>query len=116
VRALLSLAVVFALVAASAAYGTRSAARIWLATPTTVGGSGFPAGKVTVTERMDAQKSVRIVRASRTGRFTARFDTPIKTNGCQAVATVTAVAASGVRATLQVPGNAKECPPPSDLP
>lgn len=111
-RALIVLTVLFALVAASAAYGTRTAARIWLAAPTAVRGSGFPAGKVTVTARVKAQKSVRIVRASLAGSFTARFATPIESTGCNDKATVTAVAASGVRATLTVPGNAKDCPPP----
>jgi hypothetical protein len=110
-RALLSLAVALALLAASAAYGTRTTARIWLVTPMAVGGSGFPAGKVTVTARLQAQKAIEVVRASRRGRFTARFDTPIKSNGCQGVS-VQAVGAGGIRAVLKVPGNAKDCPPP----
>lgn len=114
-RLLLSVAVVVALVAASAAYGTRTAARIWLDSPRVVLGSGFPAGKVTVTARLQAGKAIKVVRASRTGRFTARFDSSLKTNGCQGVQ-VSAVGASGVRAVIKVPGNAKDCPPPIDTP
>lgn len=115
-RVLLSMTVALALVAASAAYGMRASARIWLVTPTAVSGSGFPAGKVTVTARVQAQKAVRVVRATRAGRFTARFTTPIKASGCQGTASVTAVSPTGVRATLRIPGNAKDCPPPIDQP
>jgi hypothetical protein len=114
-RLLLSVAVAVALVAASAAYGTPTAPRIWLADLTTVAGSGFPAGKVTVTARLQAGKAVKVVRASRTGRFTARFDGPIEATGCQGVQ-VSAVGAAGVRAVMKVPGNAKDCPPPIAAP
>jgi hypothetical protein len=114
-RVLLCLAAAFALVAASAAYGTHTAARIWLDSPRVVLGSGFPVGKVTVTARLQGGKAVKVVRALRTGRFTARFDTPLKANGCQGVQ-VSAVGAGGVRAALKVPGNAKDCPPPIDTP
>jgi hypothetical protein len=55
------------------------------------------------------------VRASRTGRFTARFDSPIEATGCQGVQ-VSAVGTTGVRAVLKVPGNAKDCPPPIAAP
>lgn len=106
-KVMLSLAVAFAFVAASAAYGTRAAPRIWLVSPTVVRGSGFPMGKVTV----KAQTRVVVVRVSRTGRFTARFVVPIKAAGCQ-VAAVTAIGARGTRATLKVPGSARDCPPP----
>lgn len=100
-----------ALFAAAAAHGTSTTARVWLATPTTVAGSGFPTGKVTVTARLQDKKAVRIVRASRTGHFTARFDSAIKPNGCQGVS-VSAVGENGVRAAIKMPGNAKDCPPP----
>jgi hypothetical protein len=113
-RVLLSLVVVVALVGASAAYGTHTSARVWLVTPTTVAGSGFPAGKITVTARVQAQKAVRVVRATRTGHFTARFTTPIKASGCQGTASVTAIAPNGVQATVRIPGNAKDCPPPAN--
>lgn len=110
-KVLLALSVALALVAASAAYGTRPAPRIWLVTPTVVAGSGFPAGTVTVTARLQARKAVEVVRASRTGRFTARFEAPLKVNGCHG-ASVQAVGRGGARAALKVPGNAKDCPPP----
>jgi hypothetical protein len=115
-RVLLSMTVALALLAASTAFGMRAPARIWLVTPTSVAGSGFPAGKVTVTARVQEQKAVRVVRASPAGRFTARFTTPIKASGCQGTASVTAISATGVRAILRIPANAKDCPPPIDVP
>ena len=114
-RILLGIAAVLALIAASAAFGTSTAPRIWLASPAVVAGSGFPPGKVTLTARLQAGKSVKVVRASTAGRFAAHFDSPIKASGCQSVS-VTAVAASGIRATMRVPGNAKDCAPPIDAP
>jgi hypothetical protein len=110
-RVMLTAAVAAALVAASAAFGTSSSARIWLVTPTTVSGSGFPAGKVTVTARLPADKAVEVVRASGAGRFSARFETSLRSSSCAGV-TVSAVGLGGARAVLKIAGRGKNCPPP----
>jgi hypothetical protein len=104
-------AAALALLAASAAYGTRAPARIWLASPTTVAGSGFPAGKVTVTAN-GVSKATETVRATATGRFTARFDRPLPQSRPCRYTMITAVGANGVRATTKLAGKTMGCPPP----
>jgi hypothetical protein len=110
-KILIAIAAALALVAASAAYGTGSRARIWLVSPTTVAGSGFPAGNVTVTAH-GASKVSETVRATATGRFTARFDRPIPQSRPCRYTVITAVGANGVRATTKLAGAANGCPPP----
>jgi hypothetical protein len=100
-----------ALIAASAAYGTRASARIWVVSPTTVAGSGFPAGRVTVTAN-GVSKVTKSVRATATGRFTARFDRPLPQSRPCRYTVVTAVGANGVRASTKLAGKSLGCPPP----
>lgn len=111
-RLTLGLVIAFALLAASASSGARTTARIWLQSPTAVSGSGFPPGKVRVTAPVRSRMAVKVVKASRTGRFVARFESPIKAYGCNG-SVVTAVGVNGVRAVSRVPGNARDCPQPA---
>jgi hypothetical protein len=102
---------VLALAAASIASGTSSSARIWLVSPTTVAGSGFPAGKVTVTAN-GVSKATKTVTATATGRFTARFERPVPQSRPCRYTVITAVGANGVRASTKLAGKSTGCPPP----
>jgi hypothetical protein len=110
-KLVLAAAAALALIAASAAHGTRSAARIWVVSPTTVAGSGFPAGPVSVTAN-GVSKLTKTVRATSTGRFTARFDRPLPQSRPCRYTVVTAVGVNGVRASTKLAGKSNGCPPP----
>jgi hypothetical protein len=113
-HALVVLAAV-ALIAASAAPGARTVARIWLAAPSTLAGSGFPAGKVTVSAQGQNGKTVKVVRAALSGRFTVHFGTPITYDACH-FALFTAVGKDGARATTKLGGGSKDCAPRIEQP
>jgi hypothetical protein len=100
-----------ALLTASAAAGTRAAPRIWLDGPTTVQGTGFPQGKVVVAVRGTRASTIRVVRATASGRFTARFDKPIASSSCTGMTVISAVGANGMRASTKA-APSKACPPP----
>lgn len=110
-KILLAIAAALALIAASAASGTRSPARIWLDSPSSVVGSGFPPGKVTVTAQGVAKVS-EVVRATAAGRFMARFDRPIPQSRPCRFTVITAVGSNGVRASTKLAGKSMGCPPP----
>jgi hypothetical protein len=93
------------------AHGPAPAPRVWLASPTVVAGSGFHAGKVTVSAQVQGGRRVRIVRARANGRFAARFAAPIRAAECR-VATISAVGADGSTAALKLAGASRSCPPP----
>jgi hypothetical protein len=113
-RLSLFLATAAALLTASAALAGHAAStpRVWVNDPLTVQGTGFPAGKVVVSVR-GRLSALKVVRASASGRFTARFDRALSVGtGCQ-MTVVTAVGLNGVRASTKTGGApAKNCPPP----
>jgi hypothetical protein len=100
-------------VAGGRAGSTATAPHIWLGGPNVVLGSGFPAGKVTVSAWVKGKTAVQAAQASKAGRFAARFDSPIRVAGCQ-VAVVTAVGRGRARAVLSLRGSSRDCPQPID--
>jgi hypothetical protein len=107
----LLLLIAAAAVLAAAATGAPGP-RIWVNGPATVQGTGFPPGKVVVSVRGTRLSAVKVVRATTTGRFTARFDKPIASSSCRALTVITAVGANGVRVSTKTGGTTKMCPPP----
>ena len=99
----------------AAAHGTSVAPRVWLATPTTVSGSGFPAGKVAVTVQTESASVKKLGRAARTGRFSMRFGSAIRYDACHA-ALVTAIGVDGAHATTKLGGRSRDCAPRVDSP
>ena len=114
-KRVLPVAVLAVLALAAGAHGTSVQPRVWLATPTTVAGSGFPAGKVRVTVQTQSATAKQVARAARSGRFSVRFGSPIRYDACHA-ALVTAVGAGGARATKRLGGRSRDCAPPVDSP
>ena len=98
----------FAIAAPSSA---REQPRVWVVPPKAVVGTGFPAGKVKVTVTVDSTKRVKVVRASRTGRFTARFAVTIAPSACRNVV-VSVAGRLGTTAVKRYPANAQDCAQP----
>ncbi len=113
VRLVLLAALLLAALVVAAPGAARTHPRVWLAGAAAVRGSGFPAGKVHVTVRVadDQHAEVRVVRASKRGRFTARFAGSIAPSGCRATV-VTAVGRRGVTAVRRFPATAQDCAQP----
>ena len=108
-RRLLLLVSAALLLAVGAAQAARTP-RVWLDGPAIVVGSGFPAGRVTVTVH-GAITAHKIVRAASSGRFTVRFASPVA-RACR-FTVITAIGANGVHATTKIGGAGKNCPPPA---